>query len=116
LCIGHAAASGDEAARAEQRARGQRGRARLDARASGRRRSTGSLRTTDDLLGALERALREVERSAGDRVARAKAVTAIVAEARATLKASELERENAELKRLLLERHPELRKHLRPVP
>lgn len=116
LCLNH------DPARAEVRGRlaATRGRAGKAAqlraveaaRAAGRRQSC-RLRSTDDLLTELERAVLMLDGSGGDAATRAKAIAAVVAEARAVLKVGDLEAENAELKKLLVERHPELRKHLK---
>lgn len=113
LCAPCASRVGHEPAKADMAARGKKGTASLADARERNATSRTSLRSTDDCLTVLEGALRDAKRSGGDLVARAKAITSIVSEARATLKAAELERENTELKQLLLERHPELRKHLK---
>jgi hypothetical protein len=108
-----------EELRAEMARRGRNGRekaaAAMEAYRSARR-ETCSLRTTDDLLSELERALLAVESSKGDVIERETARIKIIAEARATLKAAEFETENRELKRLLIELKPELRGKLKAVP
>ena len=115
LCVSCAARAGNDEARSVLAARGRNGMASQKAANAAKRVAAIPLRSTDDLLTALERALATTEQSGGDKVQRAKAVCAIVAEARAVLKATELETENRELKALLLEKHPELARHLKAV-
>jgi hypothetical protein len=115
LCLNCAAVAGDESARVEQAARGARGRAQQTSNNNARKRKICSLRNTADLLTELEHQLIEVERAAGDRVQKAKVAVAIVSEARATLKTAELELENRQLREILLEKHPELRRVLKVV-
>lgn len=114
-CAVHLAPTGDEAAKAELRRRHAAG-GPARARTAAKKKRTGcSLRTPDDLLLELERALVRVDNAGGEASAKATAICRLVAEARAVLKAAELETENAELRKLLIERHPELKRHLSPV-
>jgi hypothetical protein len=69
------------------------------------------LRTAADLLGELERLVVDLERSAGDRVQRAKAVASIVGQAH-TILASRLD-ENAKALDELLRDRPQLAAALR---
>jgi hypothetical protein len=77
-----------------------------------RRTRKVALRTTDDFLGELEQALREVGASGGDVATRTRVKVDIIKAAHAILKSTDLETQNAELRKLLIERHPELKKHL----
>lgn len=96
--------------------RSRRGGAKTQENERRRKRKTCSLRSTDDILTELEQTLIAVDNSAGEVVGKASAKVKLIAEARATLKAAELENENRELRALLLERHPELKKQLKAVP
>jgi hypothetical protein len=76
-----------------------------------RKRKECTLRTVADVLTEIERTMLAVDNSGANIVSKATAKARLIAEARATLKASELETENAELRALLLELHPELATH-----
>jgi hypothetical protein len=104
-----------EARRAFLSAQGARGRRKRLKNEAAARRRVCSLRCTDDFLGELERLLVKVEASGAEMVNKAQTVVKIISEARSVLKAAELETENAELKKLLLQHHPELKSHLRIV-
>ena len=110
LCCSH-----DPARRAEQAERGRRGGTKSGGARKLKRLTACRLRSTEDLLVELEHALGFVQSSGAREAEKADATVKIVREARAVLQAAELERENAELRRLLLERHPELKKHLQVV-
>jgi hypothetical protein len=74
-----------------------------------------TLRTADDLLSALERALRRVECASAEKATeRAKTVASIVEKAAAIL-ARSTEAENAELRALIAEKHPDLARRLKIV-
>jgi hypothetical protein len=75
-----------------------------------------TLRNANELLSALERALRRVERSTDEKATDvAKTVAALVEKASAIL-ARTTEAENAELRALIAEKHPDLAKRLKLVP
>jgi len=88
----------------------------MAAKAAAKKLTTCDLRTADGQVTQLELALLRVVNSGADAVQKAGAVAKLVSEARATIKAAELETENKQLRELLLERHPELRKQLKVVP
>lgn len=113
LCIGHAAAAGDLEAKAMLAARGRSGVAQMQANRARRQPGESKMRTVEDLQTLVERETLHVRRSGADATSRANTVAKLVSLAMELLKVGELARENAELKALLLERHPELRKHLR---
>lgn len=96
-------------------ATGKRGVEQRAAHRQARQRRGCSLRTTDDLLGELERVLLDLDRASGDVAARARAKVDLLRTAHMVLKGAELETQNRELRELLLEHHPELRKHLKSV-
>jgi hypothetical protein len=115
VCIACAARAGNAEASAEMRDRATKGNKQQAKNKKARQVSEAPMRSTDDLLTALERSMVRVENAGGDAIAKAGAVCKLVSEARAVLKAAELEKENSELRTLLLEKHPELRSHLRAV-
>src|SRR5262249_49081111 len=112
FCVTHAAQRGDVAAQTEMAERGRSGIQKRYARAVAGRRRAASLRSMDDLLTELERVLVRVEHSGQDAAHKAQVTAKIVSEARAALPAAQLESENRELRKLLVERHPELKRHL----
>lgn len=117
-CLPHAAAAGDEAARGELQRRGEKGRQTRTARAIERLDEEDGENTFDSvrhLLAALMHAYRNVRRCNESATAKANAIQRLVSTAADLLKANELEATNRELRELLLERHPELRKHLKAV-
>ena len=75
-----------------------------------------SLRTVDGQLDTLDRLLRNLMRSKLNAAEVAKAGAQLVKVAREVLAAGELEQENRDLKSLIAEKFPELRKHLKAVP
>lgn len=113
LCIACAARAGNADASAELATRSALGRKQQIKNRRARQISEAPMRSVDDLLTALERSMLRVENSGGDAIAKAGAVCKLVSEARAVLRAELLETENKELKKLLLERHPELARHLK---
>lgn len=115
LCLAHGARAGHAQAREVLAARGRAGYAKAAANAEERKLTECSLRTMGEQLTVLERQVLRVENSGADACAKAGAIVKLVSEARATLKAAELERENAELKALLIEKHPELARRLKAV-
>jgi hypothetical protein len=115
VCLSHAAQAGNSDAREVLRVRGVAGKNKARANAEGRKLVSCSLRTTGEQLAVLERQVIRVENSGADACAKAGAIVKLVSEARATLKAGELEGENADLRAILIEKHPELKKHLKAV-
>jgi hypothetical protein len=111
--------AGVEAALAEQRRRGAVGQSRIRATRAAvgeRRAQKATVATVQGQLDALDLALRGVLRSKLDAAKVAQAVAALVRTAREVLVEGELAGENAELRALIAERLPELRKQLRSVP
>lgn len=115
LCLNCAAAAGQADARAELSERGKRGRKTVNAALNAAKRESCSLRSIEDLLTELERAVVEVDRSAGDIANRAKVKVQIVAAAHSLLKLEVVEQQNKQLHELLLQYHPELKKHLKAI-
>lgn len=115
-CIGH---HPDEAYRARVMSeRGTNGRAKVEGnRAAAREGIAGkmSLRTLDGQLTAIDAVLRDVMRCKLDATKRAAAVASLVKVAREVLSADEIQTENRDLRALILERMPELKKHLKAV-
>jgi len=107
-CVNHASATGHPEAIAEQKRRSTRGQ---EVKKSGRVHF--GLRTMAELLAPLESSLADVSRSSADAHTKAGAVVKLVGEARQILNAQKLEVENAELRGLLAEKYPELKKQLR---
>jgi hypothetical protein len=93
----------------------ERGRNGARKRAERKRQTaeTVALQTVADMRGALERALAAVEASGADPIARANAVSRVVAAALNLHRTGELEAEVAELRRLVCERFPELAPQIR---
>lgn len=109
-CLSHAAAAGDPDAIAIRTAHGQAG----GAKNRDPNREACSLRSVSDLLAELERLLLD-----GDQLPNSantiKARVGIVQAAHAILESDVLEKENADLRKLLAEKHPDLAKQLRVV-
>lgn len=114
LCINHDPARTDERNQLRREA-GIRGKKVQMERALVEQVKSVSLRSVADLFPHLERALVEVINSGALAVDKSREIRGIVAAAAELLKANALAEENGELRDLLLEHHPELRKHLRAV-
>jgi hypothetical protein len=114
LCLAHDPARGEER-RAKARAARSEGIAHQRAARREQRMRSMSLRTVDDIFAVLERTAVRVENSHGDAVARAKALTDIVRVARELLKDDVLSKENAELRKIIAERHPDMARRLKLV-
>jgi hypothetical protein len=118
-CLGHAARSGNPQAVEVMRENGRKGMATRIANIAAGKRQGCSLRTTDDLLSELERALVLVERSGTDAATKATSIVKIVSTAKDVLRTTQAEDDTKTLAKLLLERHPELAqyipRHLRSV-
>ena len=116
MCVSHASKAGNPAAKEEMRQRGANGtaKARIN-RDSARLATPPPLRTVEDLLRVLERALMKVENSGCDAVQKANAAAKMVERAQAILKDG-LEREVTDLHALISEHMPHLKKRLRAVP
>jgi len=87
---------------------------RSQVEAARQRRDDCPLRTTEEKLAALERRAIAVENSSESAAKKADAIVKLVrASMEVQHRVGDLERENKELRNLLLERHPELRGRLR---
>lgn len=99
--------------------RGRAGARKMTANRQAARASVAvklSVRTVDGQLETLDTLLRNLLRSKLDAANVAKAGAALVKVAREVISASELEAENRDLKALIAEKHPELKKMLKAVP
>jgi hypothetical protein len=104
------------AAMSEAGKQGAASRARQRAAAGEERSAKQTVRTTDGQLTAIDTVLRAVMRDRMDSSKRASAVATLVKVAREVLAADELQAENRDLRALIAERMPELRKHLKAIP
>jgi hypothetical protein len=113
LCAQCGARAGLPEHRAEMIRRSELGREAKIANAILEKRTVCSLRSTNDLLAECEHAMVDLESASGDVTSRVKARISVISEARAILKSEVVEKENSELKALIGEHLPHLRKHLR---
>lgn len=109
-----------QAARSEEALRRSRAgvEQRLENRSSERDELVARIKldTLEGQLAALNQMLGDVLRSNMDAAKRAIAVVNLVKAAREVIATSQIEQENKDLKKLIDEKFPELRKHLKAVP